>query len=168
MINLLEEVVVLREEIIQNRRWFHANPELSFVEYNTAAKVSELLRSYGITEIYEGVAKTGVVAMIRGDKAGPCIALRADMDALPVVEIAETAYKSKNVGVMHACGHDGHMAGLLAASKILFNERNKLKGSVKLIFQPAEEGHGGARVMIKEGNKLLLLIAFFMQNERAQ
>ena len=137
-VNLVDEVVPLRNEIAQNRRWFHQYPELR-------------LKSYGITEIYEGVATTGVVAVIRGGSGGPCIALRADMDALAVQESADIAYCSKNEGCMHACGHDGHMASLLGAAKVLFAERESLKGSVKLIFQPAEEGYGGAKVMISEG-----------------
>lgn len=150
-LHILNEVLVLENEINENRRWFHAHPELSFQEVNTAAKVVELLRSYGIDEIYEQVGRTGVVAMIRGAQQGPCIALRADMDALPVTETASVDYKSQNEGVMHACGHDGHMAGLLAAAKILFAQRSEIKGCVKLIFQPAEEGYAGAKEMINDG-----------------
>lgn len=145
-------VSALYPEMVQQRRWFHANPELSFEEHATAAKVVEILSSIGITEIFQGVGVTGVVALIRGGGgAGPCVALRADMDALPVLEAAEIEYKSKNIGVMHACGHDGHMAGLLAAAKVLFQERDQLRGTVKLIFQPAEEGKGGAPAMMKDG-----------------
>jgi amidohydrolase len=124
---------------------------LSFQEFKTAAKVVEILKSYGITEIWEGVGRTGVVALIRGGREGPCIALRADMDALPITETADIPYKSQNVGVMHACGHDGHMSGLLGAVKILFAERARIAGVVKLIFQPAEEGYSGAPAMIKDG-----------------
>ena len=145
------EVLAIQDEIVANRRWFHAHPELSFQEVKTAAKVAELLRSYGITEIWEGVGRTGVVGLIRGGKPGPCVGLRADMDALPVTETAEIPFKSVNEGVMHACGHDGHMAGLLAAAKILYANRSELAGTVKLLFQPAEEGFGGAREMIKDG-----------------
>ena len=148
---IISEINDIYDEIVENRRWFHANPELSFQEFKTAAKIVELLKSYGITEIYENVGKTGVVGMIYGSKEGPCIALRADMDALPITETSDKYYKSTNPGVMHACGHSGHMAGLLAAAKILYNQRDQLKGSVKLIFQPAEEGYGGAREMISEG-----------------
>ncbi len=150
-LNIIPEVFELKDEIINNRRYFHANPELSFEEYNTAKKLCEILRSYGITEIYENIGKTGVVAIIRGKNSGKCIALRADMDALPINETAEIDYKSKNPGVMHACGHDGHMAGLLGAAKILNNQKDLMNGVVKLIFQPAEEGYGGAREMIKDG-----------------
>jgi amidohydrolase len=124
-----------------NRRWFHANPELSFQEVKTAAKVAELLRSYGITELWEGVGRTGVVALIRGGAgAGPCIGLRADMDALPLQETGDCPFISQNKGVMHACGHDGHMSMLLAAARVLHEGRAGMRGTVKLIFQPAEEG----------------------------
>lgn len=145
------EIGALRDEIIANRRHFHANPELCFKEHKTAARVAELLRSYGITEVWEGVGQTGVVAMIHGGRAGPCIALRADMDALPLSETADVPYRSTAPGVMHACGHDGHMAGLLAVARVLQGRRAGLAGSVKLLFQPAEEGGGGAREMIKAG-----------------
>lgn len=149
--NILPEIEALKDEIVTNRRYFHMYPELSFQEVKTALKVVEHLRSYGITEIFEGVGRTGVVALIRGGKPGPCVGLRADMDALPVKEAADVPYASKNVGVMHACGHDGHMAGLLAAAKVLQAEKEKLSGVVKLVFQPAEEGKAGAREMINDG-----------------
>ena len=150
-LNILNEISLIEEEIIVNRRWFHAHPELSFQEYETAKKVIEILKDIGITEIFEGIGRTGVVALIRGGKEGPCIGLRADMDALPINEVNNLEYKSRNEGVMHACGHDGHMAGLLATAKVLFNERETLSGVVKLIFQPAEEGFAGAPEMIKDG-----------------
>lgn len=148
---VIPEVQALWPEIVCTRRWFHANPELSFKEFNTAAKIVEYLKSYGITEIYEGCAGTGVVAVIRGGLDGPCIGLRADIDALPVLETSDVEYKSKNTGVMHACGHDGHITGLLTAAKVINEERSTLKGCVKLLFQPAEEGYGGAKVMVDEG-----------------
>lgn len=151
-INVYEDVLSLRDEMIENRRWFHANPELSFKEFSTAAKIVEILKSYGITEIHEKVGQTGVIGIIRGGAGnGPCVALRADIDALPVLETADIPYKSKNEGVMHACGHDGHIAGLLAAAKVLNTNKDKIKGVVKLFFQPAEEGYGGACEMIKDG-----------------
>lgn len=146
-----EEILAIKTEIVENRRWFHAHPELSFKEFETAKKIAELLREYGISEVFENIATTGVVALIRGTRPGPCIALRADIDALPVQEIAEVPYRSLNEGCMHACGHDGHMAGLLGAARILNTQKDTLSGCVKLIFQPAEEGYGGAAVMIKEG-----------------
>ena len=150
-VKILSEVAALQSEMVSNRRWFHAHPELSFQEVNTAAHIVGLLRSYGIEDIFEGVGRTGVVGLIRGAEPGPCIALRADIDALPLTETAQIDYKSENPGVMHACGHDGHITGLLAAAKVLCAERDRLKGVVKLLFQPAEEGYGGAKVMIEDG-----------------
>ena len=148
---LRPEIVALREEIISNRRHFHAHPELAFQEHATSARIAELLRSYGLTEVWTGVARTGVVAVIRGDHAGPCVALRADMDALPLEETADIPFRSTNPGVMHACGHDGHVSGLLAVARVLQGSRARLHGSVKLLFQPAEEDVGGAAEMIAEG-----------------
>lgn len=148
---VLPEVHSLWGDIVAYRRWFHANPELSFKEFNTAAKIAEILRSFGISEIYDGCGRTGLVAVMRGGSPGPCVALRADIDALPVIETADVEYKSKNAGAMHACGHDGHITGLLAAAKIINSERSSLKGCVKLLFQPAEEGYGGAKVMVADG-----------------
>ena len=103
----LPETVELFDEMCANRRWFHAHPELGYEEFITAAKIAEILRSYGITEMWEQVGKTGIVAMIRGEHPGPCIGLRADIDGLPVQETAKIDYKSKHDGRMHACGHDG-------------------------------------------------------------
>jgi hippurate hydrolase len=151
-LNVRADVLALRDEIVANRRWFHAHPELSFQEVKTAARVAELLRSYGLTEVFEGCGRTGVVGVIRGGAgAGPCVALRADMDALPVTETSDIPFKSQNEGVMHACGHDGHVAGLLAAARVLHEGRARLAGTVKLLFQPAEEGYGGAKEMIDDG-----------------
>lgn len=156
-IAVLPEIHALFPEILENRRWFHAYPELSFEEVKTAARIAEILRAYGIEEIYEQVGRTGVVALIRGTapasatNSNLCIALRADIDALPITETATVDYASKNAGVMHACGHDGHISELLAAAKVLHNERHSFTGVVKLLFQPAEEGYGGAREMIKDG-----------------
>lgn len=149
--SILPEVLALEHEISINRRWFHANPELSYKEFETAKQIVKVLKSYKIEEIYEGVGRTGVVAIIRGSVMGPCVALRADIDALPVTESSDVEYKSKNEGVMHACGHDGHITGLLAAAKIINEGRNSMKGVVKLLFQPAEEGEGGAYEMVKDG-----------------
>jgi len=150
-VSILSEVSALQSEVVSNRRWFHAHPELSFQEVNTASKIADLLRSYGIVEVFENVGRTGVVGLIRGAGNGPCVALRADIDALPITETADIDYKSENIGVMHACGHDGHITGLLAAAKVLNAEKDRLKGVVKLLFQPAEEGYGGAKVMIEDG-----------------
>jgi amidohydrolase len=139
--------------MVSIRRELHANPELSFKEHATAARITALLREItGVTHITEGVGRTGVSSMIFGEAgAGPCILLRADMDALPLQETGDLPYKSTNEGVMHACGHDGHCAALLGAARVLAAERKKMRGSIKLCFQPAEEGYGGARFMIEDG-----------------
>lgn len=132
------------------RQHIHANPELSLDCHKTAAFVVERLREFGITEIHEGIAESGVVAIIKGRGEGPTIGLRADMDALPLQEKTGLDYASKIDGKMHACGHDGHTAMLLGAAKYLAETRN-FSGRVALIFQPAEETVGGARMMCEEG-----------------
>lgn len=139
-------------EIISNRRYLHAHPELSFQEYKTAQFVGEKLKSYGITP-QEGVAGTGLVALIEGKNPHKkVVALRADMDALPITEANEVSYKSCNTGVMHACGHDAHTASLLGAANVLNQLKEHFEGTVKLIFQPGEELiPGGASLMIKDG-----------------
>lgn len=139
-------------EIVQIRRHIHAHPELSFEEYNTSKYIAEKLRSWGIP-FKEGIVKTGIVALVEGKmSASKTVALRADMDALPITEANEVDYKSKNTGVMHACGHDVHTSALLGAAKILNEIKNEFSGTVKLIFQPGEEkAPGGASLMIKEG-----------------
>ncbi len=149
-INFHPEVLKIEKNIINNRRDFHKHPELSFQEYRTSKIVAKLLKKYGL-EVYEKVGKTGVVGILKGSKKGKTIALRADMDALPIQETSDLEYKSINDGVMHACGHDGHTAILLGAAKILSKMKNLISGNVKFIFQPAEEGLGGARFMIKDG-----------------
>ncbi len=143
-------------QVIEWRRDFHSNPELSNREVRTGRVVAERLREIGVDEIKTGVAHNGVVALIRGKKPGPTVALRADMDALPIQEETGLPFASKNPGVMHACGHDSHTAMLLGAAKVLVQMRDQIPGTGKLIFQPAEEGvppgeEGGARLMIKEG-----------------
>lgn len=139
-------------EIIQIRRHIHSHPELSFEEYNTSKFIAEKLRAWGIP-FKEGIVKTGIVAFIEGNKtSSKTVALRADMDALPITEANEVDYKSKNTGVMHACGHDVHTSALLGAAKILNELKNEFSGTVKLIFQPGEEkAPGGASLMIQEG-----------------
>lgn len=139
-------------EVIDYRHFLHANPELSFQEFNTAKFVAATLRSFGI-EPQEGVAGTGVVALIKGKNPDKkVVALRADMDALPITEANDVAYKSKNIGVMHACGHDVHTSSLLGTARILQALKDEFEGTVKLIFQPGEELlPGGASLMIKEG-----------------
>src|SRR6185436_10936869 len=145
------------------RRDIHQNPELGNNEYRTAKLIADHLRTLGI-EVKEKVGKTGVVGILKGAKPGKCIALRADMDALPIVESVNLPFASKvkstyggqPVGVMHACGHDAHVAILMSVAEILAGMKNELKGTVKFIFQPAEEGppegeEGGAPLMIKDG-----------------
>lgn len=139
-------------EIVNLRRELHANPELAFQEFKTADLIYKKLNEWKI-ETKQGIAKTGLVAMIYGkNPSKKTVALRADMDALPISEAGDVEYKSKNEGIMHACGHDVHMASLLGTAKILNNIRDNFEGSVKLIFQPSEEKYpGGASVMIREG-----------------
>ena len=132
------------------RQHLHRNPELGFECHETAAFVEQQLRSFGITEIHTGIAKTGIVALIEGQGAGPTIGLRADMDALPILEETNAPYASKIAGKMHACGHDGHTTMLLGAARYLAETRN-FSGRVALIFQPAEEDGGGGGVMVEEG-----------------
>ena len=150
-------------QVVEWRRWFHQNPELSNREFKTAEKVAEVLRGMGLEPI-TGIAHTGIVAIIEGGKPGPLVAIRTDMDGLPVTEqtglpFASTAtdvYNGQDVGVMHACGHDAHMSMLLGAAWVLNSVKDELAGSVMLIFQPAEEGppegeKGGASLMLEEG-----------------
>ncbi|MGZ4056334.1 MAG: M20 metallopeptidase family protein [Bacteroidia bacterium] len=139
-------------EIIAIRRHLHAHPELSFEEFNTSDFIASKLKEYGIP-FRQGIVKTGIVALIEGKNASKkVVALRADMDALPITEANVCEYKSKNEGVMHACGHDVHSASLLGAAKILNELKDEFEGTIKLIFQPGEEKlPGGASLMIKEG-----------------
>ncbi|MGB5691040.1 MAG: amidohydrolase, partial [Flavobacteriaceae bacterium] len=150
-------------KVIEWRRDIHQNPELSNREFKTAEKVANHLRSLGI-EVKTGVAHTGVVGILKGDLPGKVVALRADMDALPVTERNDLAFRSKvsaeflgkQSGVMHACGHDTHTAILMGVAEVMANNKDKIRGTVKFIFQPAEEGpppgeEGGALLMIKEG-----------------
>ncbi len=142
----------LLPEITAWRRDIHENPELLFDTHRTAAKVAGLLRDFGCDEVVEGIGRTGVVGAIRGkaDTKGTVIGLRADMDALPIIEATGLPYASKTPGKMHACGHDGHTAMLLGAAKYLAETRN-FDGTVVVIFQPAEEGGGGGREMCEAG-----------------
>lgn len=153
----------LEQQVIAWRRDFHANPELGNQEVRTSAIVAAHLKKLGLADIRTGVAKTGVVATLVGGKPGPCVALRADMDALPVEEQVDLPFASKvrtqwggqEVGTMHACGHDCHTAILMGVAEALAAVRDELSGSVKFIFQPAEEGlpdyeKGGAKLMIEE------------------
>ncbi len=132
------------------RQHLHTIPELEFECFETAAFVADRLREFGVDELHEGIAKTGMVAIINGRGEGPTIGLRADMDALPITEETGVDYASTNPGKMHACGHDGHTTMLLGAARYLAETRN-FRGRVALIFQPAEEEGGGAGVMVEEG-----------------
>ncbi len=132
------------------RKHLHMHPELAFDCHETAAFVAARLRDFGVDEVHEGIATSGIVALIRGQAEGPVIGLRADMDALPIEEATGAAHASRHPGRMHACGHDGHTTMLLGAARYLAETRN-FAGTVALIFQPAEENGGGAQVMVAEG-----------------
>jgi len=140
----------LLDEVIATRRQLHAHPELGFEEVRTAGIVAERLRTYGF-EVHEGIGVTGVVGVARGERAGKTIMLRADMDALPLPEENDHAYASRVPGKMHACGHDGHVAMLLGAARLVAERRSELAGTVIFCFQPAEEGRGGAKAMVDAG-----------------
>ena len=149
----------VNDKVIELRHHFHAYPELSSQEFNTAKRIAAELTALGFDEVQTGVAGTGVVGILRGAYPGPTVALRADMDALPVTEKTDLPFASKvttqwrgqETGVMHACGHDAHMAILLGAAEVLAGMRDQIPGTIKFIFQPAEEAEGGADVMIAEG-----------------
>lgn len=146
---ILNEAKALQEQSVELRRWFHAHPEKSFGEYQTAEKVRNELEKLGI-EYYQA-GETGTVGIIRGISKKPVIGLRADIDALEIEEKNQVSYCSLNKGLMHACGHDSHAAALLTAAKILKLHKNELKGTVKLIFQPAEEVGRGAKTIVDTG-----------------
>ena len=138
-------------EVVRLRRALHRRPELAFREHETAALVAQTLAEIGL-DVTTGVARTGVVAHVEGGGTGPTIALRADMDALPIQEATGLAFASETDGAMHACGHDAHTAMLLGAARVLHSVRDELAGTVRLVFQPSEEkAPGGARVMVEEG-----------------
>ena len=150
--NLLKEARAIEPEIIKTRRVIHENPELAYKEEATSKLVAEKLAALGI-EVKRKVGGTGVLGILRGSREGKVVALRADMDALPLEEMADVDFKSRVKGVMHACGHDTHVAMLLGAAKILAQHKDELEGTVKFLFQPAEEhgGRGGAKPMIEDG-----------------
>ncbi|WP_346892405.1 M20 aminoacylase family protein [uncultured Roseibium sp.] len=149
---IVNRLADLADEITAWRRDFHENPEILYDTFRTSEKVAELLQGFGLDEVVTGIGKTGVVGVIKGRNGGTgkTIALRADMDALPIEETTGKPYASKTPGKMHACGHDGHTAMLLGAAKYLSETRN-FDGTVVVIFQPAEEGGAGAKAMIDDG-----------------
>jgi len=152
MINAIRDLASANlDQVVADRRHLHAHPELSFEEHNTRAFVARQLREMGIP--FREVAGTGLIGEIRGERGGgPTLALRADMDALPITEANEVAYRSTNPGVMHACGHDVHTANLLGTARILQAVRKDFSGTVRLLFQPGEEQlPGGATLMIRDG-----------------
>jgi len=148
-----ERIEAPMEALVAYRRHLHAHPELSFEEFETAAFVERELRSFGFDDaaLRTKVAKTGVLATLQGGRPGPVTLLRADMDALPMEELAEVPYRSQRPGAMHACGHDGHVAILLSAARALMARRDDVPGTIVFCFQPAEEGPAGAKMMIEEG-----------------
>ena len=148
---ITEAVDRIKDRLMNIREDFHSHPELSFQEERTSGKISGILREMELDEVDTGIAKTGVVGLLRGAAPGKTFALRADMDALTIQEENDVPYRSKNNGVMHACGHDVHMTAVLGAAMVLSQMRDKLKGNVKFIFQPAEEIAGGAKMMVAEG-----------------
>ncbi|MCS6783005.1 MAG: M20 family metallopeptidase [Gloeomargarita sp. SKYBB_i_bin120] len=148
--NVRPEIRALQPWLVEWRRAIHRRPELGFQEVQTAARVTQLLRQWGY-QPQTGIAQTGVMAVLEGGRPGPVLALRADMDALPIQELNEVPYCSEIDGVMHACGHDGHTAILLGVAYYLAQHRHHWRGTVKLLFQPAEEGPGGAKPMIEAG-----------------
>lgn len=148
--DLRKEAKSIESKLIEYRRQIHMNPELGFEEYKTSEYICKVLDNQGI-EYRNKIAKTGVVATIKGNGEGRRIMIRADMDALPLQEENDVPYKSKIDGKMHACGHDAHVACLLGAAELLNNHKDEFKGIVDLLFQPAEEGPGGAVPMIQEG-----------------
>ena len=147
---LLEAARRLKPRLVEDRRAIHQQPELAYQEVKTAARVAERLTELGI-EHRTGIAETGVIGIIEGTRPGRTVILRGDMDALPILEETPVPFASQNPGVMHACGHDTHTAMLLGAAQLLNERRDLLAGTVKLMFQPAEEGGGGAKRMLDEG-----------------
>jgi amidohydrolase len=140
----------LVDDVVSIRRDLHMHPELGFHEHRTAAMIAERLRGLGYA-VHEGIGTTGVVGLMKGTRPGRTVMLRADMDALPIVEERTHSYRSQYEGAMHACGHDGHVAILLGAAALIADRRNDLAGTIALVFQPAEEGLGGAKAMIEDG-----------------
>ncbi len=148
--SVIESLRRSHAELVEIRRDIHAHPELSFAEHRTAALVADRLEALGI-ETHRGIGRTGVVGVVRGRPGGRAVGLRADMDALPIQEHNTFAHRSRHAGCMHACGHDGHTTMLLGAAEVLAAQAADFEGTVNLVFQPAEEGDGGAQAMIDDG-----------------
>ena len=147
---VINRIADFHPEMTEWRRDFHRHPELALQETRTSGIVADKLRAFGVDEVHTGIATTGVVGVIHGREPGPAIGFRADMDALPILEASGVPHASLTPGVMHACGHDGHTTMLLGAARYLAETRN-FAGTVYVIFQPAEERHGGGNLMVKEG-----------------
>ncbi len=158
-------IAALGADMAEWRHQLHRHPELSLQEKATARYLEEKLKGFGVDEVIAGLAGTGVVGVIRGESPGDAIGLRADIDALPIVEQTGVPYASENAGVMHACGHDGHMTMLLGAARYLAETRN-FGGTVYVIFQPGEESLGGGRIMVEEGlfRRFPMRMVFGMHN----
>ena len=147
--SLKSEIKAIEDEVIALRRDFHQHPEIGLQEDRTAKAIADYLKNLDLPVI-TNVGKTGVVGRLQGKNPGKTLMIRADMDALPIQEQNQVPYRSKNDGIMHACGHDGHTAILMATAKILNNHRDEISGNVKFVFQPGEEGYDGARLMIED------------------
>lgn len=152
MIECIREVDPAAVQWAQNlRRQLHRHPELAFNEHRTSTVVAEALRGFGLDEVHEGRAGTGVVGLLRGSRPGKTVALRAEMDALAIQEQSDAPYASAQPGLMHACGHDGHVAAALGAARLFAAQRDRISGAVKFVFQPAEEEGAGAKFMVEAG-----------------
>ncbi|MFN8516154.1 MAG: amidohydrolase [Chloroflexia bacterium] len=150
-LTLRDEIGEWEPELIATRRDLHMHPEIGLEEVRTSGIVAERLRAIGFDDVRTGIGVTGVKAVLKGGKPGKTLLLRADMDALPIEEETGLAFRSQNAGMMHACGHDGHTSMLLATARLLFRHREEIPGTIVFCFQPAEEGRGGARLMIGDG-----------------
>jgi amidohydrolase len=148
--SMREKISEMKDWLVEVRRAIHMNPELGFEEAETSELVAGWLETLGL-QTRRGMAKTGVVGLLKGSRDGKTVAIRADMDALPLEEASQVPYRSKVQGKMHACGHDGHVAILLGVARLFSSVRERVQGNIKWVFQPAEEGGGGGRVMVEEG-----------------
>ena len=148
---MIAGITVPLDDLVRHRRHFHMHPELSMKEFETAAYIERELRALDLDDLRTGVGQTGILGTIEGGRPGPVTLLRADIDALPVTETAAVEYRSKNPGVMHACGHDAHIAVLLSSAKELARRRDEIHGTLVLCFQPGEEGYAGNKLMIEDG-----------------